>query len=157
MNFNQGGYTRQTDINRWKQLYTTNGIFFDEMASDDNNAKVRYYQNVNNHAKSQGFTFTVGNPGTRTSPKYFNTVDNIVVFESNTGVPSNDLICSQETNGKGREGVSILPYNVPNLDASAVTAAKNCAEYIYVTDDGGNNPWDTLPNYLTQLFQLLQG
>ncbi|ODM95148.1 Spherulin-4 [Orchesella cincta] len=147
----------KADVDRWKQLYQPTGIFFDEMAYDDVNSKVQYYQNLNNYAKSQGYTFTVGNPGTRTVPRYFNTVDNIVVFESDTGFPSTDLICSQDTNGKGRSSVSILPYNIGSLNTGAVTEAKTCAGFIYVTNDSGINPWDTLPGYLTQLFGVLKG
>jgi len=156
-------YTRRSatavraDVDRWKQLYSPTGIFFDEMAYDNVDSKVQYYQNLNNYAKSQGYTFTVGNPGTRTIARYFNTVDNIVVFESDTGFPANDLICSQDTNGKGRQSVSILPYNIGSLNTGAVTDAKACAGFIYVTNDSEINPWDTLPSYLTQLFGILRG
>lgn len=147
----------RTEMDRWKTFYNTTGIFFDEMAYVDDNTKVQYYQNLSNYAKEKGFTFTVGNPGTRTLSKYFATVDNIVIFEEDSGFPSQEKICSQDTNGKGRGSVSILSYNISSLDPSAITAVKDCAGFVYVTDDSGDNPWDTLPNYLTQLFGLLRG
>lgn len=155
-------YARQSlatvkgEIDRWKQYYLPHGIFFDEMAYDDDDQKVAYYRGVGNYAKQQNFTFTVGNPGTRTSPKYFGTVDNIVIFESDTGMPNCDLICSQNTNGSGRKSVSVLAYNIETLDANAVRNLKSCTGYIFVTDDSGSNPWDSLPNYLTRLFEVLK-
>lgn len=152
-------YTKQNqsivkaDVDKYNNWYQTNGIFFDEMAYDDVSAKIQYYKDIDNYAKSKGFTFTVG---TRTVPQYFNTVDNIVIFETDTGYPSANLICSQNTNGKGRKSVSILAYNIGNIDVTAVTNTKPCAGYIYVTNDYGSNPWDTLPvEYLEVLFEVL--
>jgi len=156
-------YTRRSqmqvraDIDKWKSLYNVKGIFFDEMTNNDNDANVNYYRTVNTYAKSQGFSFTVGNPGTRTSPKYFQTVDNIVIFEEDTGFPSKDILCSQDTNGKGRGSVSIIPYNIGSLNEAQVRDVKSCAGFIYVTNDVLPNPWDTLPNYLTRLFEVLRG
>lgn len=146
----------KADIDKWKQVYNIKGIFFDEMANENNNAKIAYYEDVNSHAKAQGLSFTVGNPGIGTDPKYFNTVDNIVIYETDKGFPSKDSLCAQDTNGHGRKSVSILPYNIASLDRTAVTEAKDCAGYIFVTDDNGDNPWDTLPYYLTQLFETLK-
>ncbi|MFI5407419.1 MAG: spherulation-specific family 4 protein, partial [Nitrososphaerales archaeon] len=61
----QNTTTIQSDIDSYKSWYPQiTGIFFDEMsnsAGDEN-----YYQNLSNYAKSVGFTFTVGNPGTET-------------------------------------------------------------------------------------------
>lgn len=147
----------KADIDQWKRFYQVHGIFFDEMSNENNNGKIRYYKQANDYAKSKGFTFTVANPGTSPAAKYFDSVDNIVVFETDTGFPSKSKICSQNTNGKGRSSVSILPYNVANLNSTAVQEMKPCAKYVFVTDDGGNNPWDTLPNYLPELFQALKG
>ncbi len=146
----------QADVDKYNNWYQTSGIFFDEMAYDDVSTKIQYYKDLDNYAKSKGFTFTVGNPGTRTAPQYFNTVDNIVIFETDTGYPSENLICSQNTNGKGLKSVSILAYNIGNLDETAVANTKSCAGYIYVTNDYGSNPWDKLPvEYLEVLFQVL--
>ncbi|XP_037048558.1 spherulin-4-like [Bradysia coprophila] len=152
----QSQATVKAEIDRWKQYYSPHGIFFDEMAYDDDDQKVQYYRDIGNYAKQQSFNFTVGNPGTRTSPRYFNTVDNIVIYESDTGIPNSDLICSQNTTGYGRNSVSVLSYNIANLDANTVRNLKSCAGYIFVTDDSGSNPWDSLPKYLTQLFQVLR-
>lgn len=144
--------TVKAEIDRWKQYYKPNGIFFDEMANDNQN--VQYYVEADKYAKQQGFTFTVGNPGTNTLPQYFDTVDTIVIYE-NVGVPNKNPICSQNRNNNGIESVCVLAYNVPSLNATAVRNLKTCAGFIYVTNDNGTNPWDTLPDYLIQLFQLL--
>lgn len=146
----------KAEIDLWKRLYQPHGIFFDEMANDNNQAHFQYYTEINAYAKQQGFSFTVGNPGTGTQPRYFETVDNIVVFETDTGFPQLNVICSQLSGNRGPETISIMPYNIPRLNETAVLEAKSCAGYIYVTNDGGSNPWDTLPPYLTKLFELLR-
>lgn len=163
MGYVRTDYTRRSqaeikeDIQRWRNFYNVHGIFFDEMSNDDDESHLRFYKEINDYAKTMGFSFTIGNPGIWTNSKNFDTVDNIVVFETNTGFPSNDRLCSQDTNGKGRGSVSIMPYNIRSLNTEQVRQAKECAGFIYVTDDDLPNPWDTLPNYLTQLFQTLKG
>jgi hypothetical protein len=52
-----------------------------------------------------------------------------------------------------------LPYAVP--DATTMTnfvnlAATRNAGWIYVTDDSGSNPWDTLPSYWTNEVYYIQ-
>jgi len=59
----------EADIDRWKTFYPgqLGGIFFDEQS---NLAKdVAHYSALSQYAKSQGLSFTVGNPGTDTADR----------------------------------------------------------------------------------------
>jgi hypothetical protein len=73
------------DTNNYKNWYGVNGIFFDEMSNTPGNES--YYRYLNDHAKSLGMTFTVGNSGVDISPSYVGIVDNIVIHD-NLSTPS---------------------------------------------------------------------
>lgn len=151
-------YTRRSmskvrgDIDNWKRWYNPHGIFFDEMTNDDVGSHISYYQNLDSYAKSKGFIFTVGNPGTQVPRMYFSAVDTVMIYESQ-GYPPDEVTC--KPSNKNTEALGIFPYNVPELNATNILRTKECIGYIYVTNDSGVNPWDTLPPYLVDLFELL--
>jgi hypothetical protein len=145
--------TVEADINSWKSFYPTiNGIFFDEMANDDNATHVSYYQGLSSYAGSQGFTYTVGNPGADTLPEYVGTVNTILVYES-AGVPSS--LPSWYSNYPA-SNFGVIPYDVPSVNTSFINSAKATIGYIYMTDDNLPNPWDTLASYFSTLLSDLQ-
>lgn len=143
------------DIDNWKRWFQPAGIFFDEMTNDNVASHIDYYANLDTYAKSKGFTFTVGNPGSNVPLPYFETVDTIMIYESES-YPDNRTVCNPMYKGlPGREALGMFPYNVGTLDEAKILMAKECIGYIYLTNDAGANPWDTLPPYLKNLFEIL--
>ena len=75
----------EAKIDQWKSFYPTlQGIFFDEQSNQA--ADVPYYRTVSQYAKSQGLTFTVGNPGQDTAEAYVGALDVMLIYETD-GVP----------------------------------------------------------------------
>jgi hypothetical protein len=137
----------EAEISDYKNWYNTNGIFFDEMSNVA--GYEQYYSNLNNYAKSLGFTYTVGNPGADTLPSYVGTVDNIVIYE-NSGLPSISSLGGWHTNYDKRN-FSMVAYGVGSLDTSYVSSAANYVGFISMTDDTLPNPYDTVPYYFGNL------
>lgn len=145
------------EVDNWKMFYKPEGIFFDEMTNDKNANHVDYYLQLHNYAKGLQFNFTVGNPGTDVDLAYVNAVDTIMIYELSGSFPSFSQYCGVHANYPKKKW-GIFPYNLPSITdvREGILAAKNCVGFIYVTDDNGNNPWDTLPSYLKELFSLLK-
>jgi hypothetical protein len=138
----------QADIDSYRQWYPqTTGIFFDEQSSSPGGED--YYTRVTAYAHSKGFTFTVGNPGSDSSPTYVGTVDLILIYE-NGGEPSVLSIAGWHAS-YDRHNFGIIPYGVPTLDTAFVANAKASVGYIYVTNDVLPNPWDSVPPYFRDL------
>jgi hypothetical protein len=78
----------KSEIDKYFHWYTIDGIFFDEMAYDNNAQHFIYYKNISSYAKSKSLTKTVGNPGTETLKAYVGSVDTIVIYESDKGFPN---------------------------------------------------------------------
>jgi hypothetical protein len=151
-------YTRRSeaaveaDIDSYRQWYPqTNGIFFDEQTNSVGGED--YYRRVTAYARSQAFTFTVGNPGSDSAPSYVGTVDLILVYE-NAGLPSPGSLGGWHT-GFDRHNFGVIPYGVPALDSAFIAQAKAQVGYIYVTGDTLPNPWDTVPSYFNALVAQL--
>ena len=141
----------KADIDRYHAFYTIDGFFVDEMTSDSDAAHLAYYEELYQYVKAKRSSyFVVGNPGTQTLPGYLTrpTVDALVTFENNTGYPQ--YVADTWTQTQPATAFSHLCYAVPTADAMTnyvqLALVRN-AGYIYVTDDLGSNPWDTLPSY----------
>ena len=148
--------TVKSDINKWKSFYNPRGIFFDEMANTKSSSLIKYYKDINDYAKgTKGFEFTVGNPGIDTIPEYVNTVDTIMIYETDTGFPSNSSYSGWH-DSYPKEKWGIFPFNLPNLEVAKILDAKKHVGFIYLTNDKLPNPWDSLPPYLDTLFGLLE-
>ncbi len=136
-----------TEIDNYKNWYNVDGIFFDEMsniAGDEN-----YYQNLDDYVKSQGLSYTVGNPGTDTLPSYVGTVDNIIIYE-NSGLPDISSINGWHENYE-KKNCSLLTHELNAIDSAFCVEASNYVGYLYFTNDILPNPWDSLPPYFDEL------
>src|SRR3989454_3831957 len=132
-------------ISRYKNWYSVNGIFFDEMANNQGNEN--YYSTLNTYVKSLGMTYTMGNPGTTTLKSYVGTLDSIIIYES-AGTPSLSYPASATFYPSySKSNFGFLAYSVPSLDTSFETSASTYVQWLYITNDGLSNPWDTLPSY----------
>src|SRR5262249_12949012 len=69
----RGQATVNTDSDTWRSSYpAVQGIFFDEQSSTPGDEA--FYAAVSAHAKSDGFTLTVGNPGTSVPMSFLGSV-----------------------------------------------------------------------------------
>jgi hypothetical protein len=139
------------EINKYKSWYAVNGIFFDEMSITS--GKESYYSSLNSYVKSSGMTFTMGNPGADTRSSYIGTVDNMIIYESQ-GLPSVDSLKGWHLN-YNKKNFSITPFGVSTLNTQFVKDAKNYVGYMYITNDGLPNPWNSLPSYFSNLVTAL--
>jgi len=141
----------KTDIDRYDSFYTIDGIFVDEMTNDSNASHLAYYAELYRYIKSKRSSYLVmGNPGINTLERYLVTpvTDALVTFESNVGYTQ--YVPDAWTQTKEATAFSHLCYSVAaptTMTNYVLLAVARNAGYIYVTDDLGNNPWDTLPTY----------
>ncbi|XP_015117171.1 spherulin-4 [Diachasma alloeum] len=136
--------------------YTTwypkiSGFFLDEMAHSE--GKESYYASLTAHAVATGKPFTIGNPGTSTTRKYFDTVNNTVIYETSKlpQLSALDL-------GFPSSGCSMIAYDVAasQVNQSYVDNVLQYTSLIYITDDKLDNPYDSLPTYFNQLVDHLR-
>jgi hypothetical protein len=149
---NKSTFSAKAEIDKYKSWYAVNGIFLDGMSTAQ--GKEWYYRNLDTYAKSKGLGPTIGNPGTTTRLSYFSTVDNIIVYEG-SGTPSLTYLAGwySKTHAKN---FSFLAYRVATLDDVYVKESVKYAGYLYITNDGLNNPYDSLPSYLPHLVSVVQ-
>ena len=152
----------KTDINLYDQFYDIDGVFLDEAA---NTKKLyRYYRKLYLHVKRKtSLDYVILNPGTTTHKKYFNSrrpaADTAVTFES----PYSVLINSDEppiwVDELALDHFALLTYDA--IDEESMKTAIDLAVsrnygYVFVTDDGLNNPWDTLPSYWSAMIDYIE-
>lgn len=140
------------DINLYIAWYPVDGIFIDEMSSDANTSHYSYYQSIYNQIKTLNYNYRViGNPGTNTQEAYLTlpTADALVVFES-TAKNYGKYVPSAWIFNYSRQYFGNLIYSMSSSSqvGSYLNQALNRnAGLVYVTNDGGRNPWNTLPSY----------
>ena len=150
----------KTDIDRYFSFYAMDGIFLDELTDDADTNHLGYYAALHQYIQAKGTNLlVVGNPGINTEESYLTRpcTDVLVTFEVNTGY-SNHVVDTWATNHHARHFCH-LPYSVPS--AATMTNYVNLAGarnvgWLYVTDDSGANPWDTLPTYWTNEVNYIQ-
>jgi len=150
----------QTDIDRYFTFYSVDGIFLDEMTDDADTNHLNYYAALYQYIQGKGTNLTVvGNPGINTLEEYLTrpTADVLVTFEVNTGYGS--YVPDGWVTNHLASHFCHLPYNVTN--ATTMTnyvnlAVSRNASWIYVTNDKGANPWDTLPTYWTNEVEFIR-
>ena len=142
----------KTEIDRWKMFYPTlQGIFFDEQSNKAEH--VSYYRDLSQYAKSQGLSYTVGNPGSDTAESFVGAMDMMLVYESD-GIPPLSRLQGWHAN-HAPANFGIIPYAAA-MDATFVREARKYVGYIYLQNDDLPNPWDTLPSYFDDLLDALE-
>jgi len=121
------------------------------VTNDADVAHLAYYSELYQYIKSKkGAYLVVGNPGINTLSAYLTrpTFDALVTFENNTGYQA--YLPDAWTQKQPVTAFTHLCYDVTNavtMTNYVQLAVKRNAGYIYVTDDRGSNPWDTLASY----------
>jgi len=139
----------RAEIDLYDRYYNINGIFLDEA---DNTADfISYYTNLYSYIKSRtNLNEVVINPGIGTVEEYSSAPasDTAVIFEIDNGWPA--YVPDAYVPRYPPERFCALLYNVSNetiMRHYVDSAVQRNIGYIYVTDDKGANPWDTLPSY----------
>jgi len=135
----------ESQVNSYKNWYAVNGIFFDGMANVAGSEK--YYSTLNTYVKSLGMTYTMGNPGTSTLKSYFGSLDSIIIYED-AGTPSLSYLASATFYPSySKSNFGFVSYSVPSLDTAFERSATTYVQWLYITNAGLPNPYDTLPTY----------
>lgn len=158
----------QQDVNRWYEYYGDNGldgIFFDQMTNvcGTSNANANFYKSISEFVKFNHLgAVTAANPGIGVPQCYQNSADILLTFEGTFDCYDS---ANEASEGDGNVCPVGLRYASPGWDpvdpkkfwhlvysatsgdiSNAISLSKmRKAGYIYVTDDGGSNPWNTLP------------
>lgn len=136
------------EVTRWKTEYpTVDGIFYDEMASDP--TTLSFYMTATADARALGFTTVVGNFGTTPGAGLADVVDVAVTYEQ-AGLPR-----KTPATGVAREKQALLAYGVKTIQPEAATHLADLFGFLYITQDGGNNPWDSWSKHADGLADLL--
>lgn len=140
------------DVDRYISFYgPTNlgGFFVDEMAYDNNATHFAYYNEIYSYIKTQSGGYRVfGNPGQNTLENYASSADTLVTFDNGSGYGG--FTPDAWNAGYSADHFAHLAYGV--ADSATMTSyvdlavARN-AGFVYITNDDGSNPWDTLPSY----------
>ena len=142
------------DIDQYIEWYGVDGFFFDEVSID---CKSQYYYNdLNEYVKNKAgkSLITIINPGEKTQECYIEAADILVTFEDN--FKSYDIGSKEINNFKGitweknypkeRFWHLILETHKQDMPKAIELSKSRHAGYVYVTNDGRENPWDTLPH-----------
>ncbi len=139
------------EIDRWIQFYPhISGFFIDEVSGKS--ADLNYYDEIVGYIKLKAFALgdliTIFNVGSFPDFGYFNTADNIVVYE---GDASNlDIFACEAFPNQS----SIIVYNATRSDMFGIIEKTSC-KYYYITDDKLPNPYDSLTTYLDEEINAL--
>ncbi|MCK2218728.1 fibronectin type III domain-containing protein [Actinomadura sp. ATCC 31491] len=161
----------QSDINKWYEFYgsSIDGIFFDQAQNACGPATgsetwVSLYREATAYVKAYhpGAT-TIANPGVSPAACYQDAADILVTFEGSYSSYQNRqapyLPSAWEATADPKR-IWHLVYDVPDAAAMATVIATSKADnagYVYVTDDKLDNPWDTLPSYLSSQVTAAKG
>lgn len=141
-------------IDSWKTLYPSiDGIYFDAMSNQT--SAQSYYAGLDTYAKTtKGFTSTMGNAAAKVPTTFFggNTLDTIIVYQG-AGLPlvSNYQDYTTITNNE----IGLIPFGISALDLSWLQQMAGIAWWIYVTNDSGSAPFDTLPSYFNSMISAM--
>ena len=154
-----------SDLDLWRKLYPKiQGAFFDEMNYEDTAAAVERQQKYRLAATERGMWPTVANPGTATPERFFagDAADVIVVHEA-LEYPTEATIKGDYFGGYADYPPwtrCILVHTRPKFEPAEFARIKKYARWVYITDDvfrdvKKDNPWDSLPSYLEDVFKAL--
>lgn len=155
------------EIDGWLERYPRiQGIFFDEMVYEDNDAAAQYQAALNRYAHEIGCWPTVGNPGTDTPGRYFYSAADVIIVHEGDKWPTEERLKGDYFGGYSDYPPftrAILLHSQPTLDLAAVRMARKYCRWMYVTeglyragDPQAANPWDRLAKHLDELCDCLE-
>ena|GEM_PF-6789564 len=142
----------KAEIDNYFDWYGVSSIFLDGVSSDKDD--IVYYSDLYSYIRSRGGR-TVLNPGTIPDEEYMAAADQVIVTEGKyADYPKREF--PEWISRYPSDKFAHLIYETPKESLSqAISSAKSRnAGYIYITDDGGSNAWDTLPTYWQEELSL---
>ena len=143
----------KADIDEWADNWVAHGIsgiFLDEVTSGP--ADLDYYEALYLYALGKpGIDKVYGNPGTNADEGYFTrpAATLLIIFEDEASQWSSYTPDSWVA-GYPANRFSMLAHataTATDMRAAIDLAVQRNIGFVYVTDDGLPNPWDTLPSY----------
>jgi Spherulation-specific family 4 len=140
----------ESDISAWRKLYGVTNIFLDEASTSS--SSLSYYQALSSYVH-QAFpdALTIVNFGTIPGSSEMSAGDIAVTFEGSYSTYQSTRFPSWVSSFAPTRFYNIV-YSVPD-QASMLSALSEAAGdhvgYVYATNDGLPNPYDTLPPYLS--------
>jgi poly(beta-D-mannuronate) lyase len=152
--------TVQTEVDRYINWYDVDGIFWDEQANDT--GSVSYYASITNYVKTtRGLSYVSSNPGAGVPEAFFSgtSIDSFHIYE-NSGLPSVATLNQSWFVNYPRKRRAVIPYGVSASESTIRTFTRDCvnsgvAGFVYVQNDGGSNPWDTISSHFTVMVSEL--
>jgi hypothetical protein len=157
------------DLDKWLGIYPRiEGVFFDEMIYEDNEAAASYQASLNRHAHDAGLWPTVANPGADTPGRYFQTeAADVIVIHEGGAWPSEERLHGDYFGGYADYPPftrAVLVHSAEYLDRQSLAMARKYARWFYVTegefranDPAVANPWDRLSKHMEELCKELAG
>jgi hypothetical protein len=158
----EASVTVQGEIDKWWNFYNAgtsattrrvHGIFFAAMSNQT--AKQSYYSNLHTYARvTKGFFTTAGSAGTAVPTSFLASTcaDTIVVYEgAGVPLPSN----YQQYDANADNNVAVIPYGIASINTAWMQQMSAYAGWMYMTNDSGANPYDTLPPYFASFMTEL--
>jgi len=145
----------KAEIDLYDQHFDIDGIFFDEVSNDTE--ELSYYEELYDYVTSRPNLEKVFlNPGCNIAEEYISSghgCHTAVIFESESSEWPTYPLAEYVTSGAyPAERFAMLVHTTPDADAMRshidMAVARNVG-YVYVTDDGSDNPWDSLPTFWT--------
>ena len=142
-------------VDKYRAWYPEmDGLMMDTMAAGSD--KVSFYKELVQYAKSKGFSFIKGNPGAKVDSAYFGIFDNISIYER-FDAPSISTLASNTLHHEGHDKskFAFTAKGVSGLDPAYLNEVKGYVSYLYMTNDGGGNPYNTVPPYFFSMVEEL--
>lgn len=132
------------DLDRYIDWYQVTGVFFDRVTTNMEN--VPHYAAVTRSARQAGARVVAFNHGTHPVEAYAEHADLLGTFEGPWSAYV-DVLVPRWTRSWPAGRFFHLVYSVPpqSFGDAYLLAARRHAGCVYVTDKGGDNPWDRLP------------
>ncbi len=147
----------ENDIDHYKAWYHVDGIFLDQVSTSA--AHIPFYQGLADYIRASSGSYVVLNPGAVPDQGYLSVGDTVNIFEDTY----NHYLSWQPPSwisAYPSSKISELVYAAPDAASmSEVLSASKAhnAGFVYVTDDRGANPWDTVPTYWSAELTALGG
>ena len=138
-------YDAMADLARYAWWYQVDGVFFDRAAATAEDAG--YYADLARRARATGARLVAFNHGTHPAEAYADHADLLGTFEGPWTTYLERAMPYWVRERPAGQFFHLL-YSVPvsSFDDATWLAARRNAGGVFVTDRGGVNPWDRLPD-----------
>jgi Spherulation-specific family 4 len=132
------------EVGRYVDWYRVSGVFFDRVPADAEN--LDHYADLTSRARGAGADVVAFNHGAHPVEPYADVADLLGTFEGPWRAYV-DMTVPRWARSRPPGQFFHLVYSVPlgSFGDAFLLATRRRAGCVYVTDHGGDNPWDRLP------------